>query len=116
MVDDVLVEFPFSESGGVQAGEFRVFRGLEAVMNLWTGGAWAAEAEGSTLVDAEITVSADGRIVFIEGFGDATMTDGAPYHNRYVVRMTVDGSLVSSFRMYYNPIISARAFHRPIRA
>jgi len=31
MVDDVLVEFPFSESGGVQAGEFRVFRGLEAV-------------------------------------------------------------------------------------
>jgi len=102
---DVLVEFPFSESGTVQ--EFRVFRGLEDVMNFWEGGAWTAEAAGSTLVDAEVTVSADGQIVFIEGFGDATMTDGQPYHNRYVIRMTVDGGLVTSFRMYYNPIISA---------
>ena len=112
MADDVLVEFPFSESGTVQ--EFRVLRGLEDVMSFWEGGAWKAEAEGSTLVDAEVTVSADGQIVFIEGFGDATMTDGQPYHNRYVIRMTVDGGLVTSFRMYYNPIISARAFRRPV--
>lgn len=111
---DVLVEFPFSESGSVQPGEFRVFRGLEDVMSFWEGGAWQAEAEGSTLVDAEVTVSADGQILFIEGFGDATMTDGQPYHNRYVIRMTVDGGLVTSFRMYYNPIISARAFRRPV--
>ena len=61
-------------------------------------------------------MSADGRIVFLEGFGDAKMTDGNPYRNRYVVRMTVDGGLVTSFRMYYNPIISARAFHRPVGA
>ena len=61
-------------------------------------------------------MSADGQIVFIEGFGEATMTDGEAYHNRYVVRMTVDGGLVTSFRMYYNPIISARAFHRRLGA
>jgi ketosteroid isomerase-like protein len=114
MTDDVLVEFPFSETGGVQPGDFRVFRDLEAVMDFWEGTAWTFEAEGSTLVDAEVTVSADGHIVFIEGFGEAAMTDGQAYHNRYVVRMTVDGGLVTSFRMYYNPIISARAFHRPL--
>ena len=116
MVADFLVEFPFSESGTVQPGEFRAFRGLDDVMDFWKGTAWTFEARGSTLVDAEVTVSADGQIVFIEGFGDATMTDGQPYHNRYVVRMTVEGDLVSSFRMYYNPIISARAFHRPVGA
>ena len=115
MIDDVLVEFPFSESGGVQPGEFRVFRGLEAVMAFWAN-TWTFEAAGSTLVDAEVAVSADGQIVFIEGFGEAAMTDGQPYHNRYVVRMRVDGGLVTSFRMYYNPIISARAFRRPLTA
>ena len=114
MVADVLVEFPFSESGGVQPGEFRQFRGIEAVMDFWRGTAWTSEAEGSTLVDAEVTVSADGQIVFIEGFGDAAMTDGQPYHNRYVIRMTVDAGLLASFRMYYNPIISARAFRRAL--
>jgi ketosteroid isomerase-like protein len=112
MADDVLVEFPFSESGTVQ--EFRVLRGLEDVMSFWEGGAWKAEAEGGSLVDAEVAVSADGQIVFIEGFGDATMTNGQPYYNRYVIRMMVDGGLVTSFRMYYNPIISARAFGRPV--
>lgn len=98
----------------MQDGQFRTFRGLESVMGLWERGAWTTEAEGSTLVDAEITVSADGRLVFIEGFGDASMTDGQPYENRYVIRMTVDGGLLTSFRMYYNPIVSARAFRRPV--
>ena len=116
MTADVLVEFPFSETGGVRPGEFREFRGLDPVMAFWAGTAWRSEAEGSTLVDAEVTVSGDGRIVFIEGFGDATMTDGQPYTNRYVIRMAIDGTLITSFRMYYNPIISARAFHRQVGA
>ena len=46
--------------------------------------------------------------------GKRVMTDGQAYRNRYVVRMKVDGGLVSSFRMYYNPIISARAFRRAL--
>ena len=111
--DDTVVELPFSESGRVEEGFFRSFHGLEDVMAFWTT-AFSLEGAGSGIYDAEVTISGDGRVVFVEGFGLATMADGRDYRNRYVFRMTVDGDRVTSCREYYNPIISARAFDRPI--
>ena len=113
--DDVLVELPFSESGRVEEGYFRAFRGIEDVMAFWIT-AFTLEGDDSGLYDAEVTMSGDGRVVFVEGFGQVTMANGRDYRNRYVFRMTVEGDLVTSFREYYNPIVAARAFGRPIAA
>jgi ketosteroid isomerase-like protein len=61
-----------------------------------------------------VTITGDGRVVFIEGYGDVIMTNGRRYRNRYVMRVTVEGDRVATTREYYNPIISARAFGRDI--
>ncbi len=61
-------------------------------------------------------MTGDGRVVFVEGFGQVTMANGRDYRNRYVFRMTVDGDKVTSVREYYNPIAAARAFGREITA
>jgi len=110
--DDVLTELPFSESGRVDEGYFRSFRGIEEVMAFWTT-TFTLEGDDSNLYDAEITVSGDGRVVFLEAFGHTTMSNGHDYRNRYVIRVTVDDDdKIATFREYYNPIVSARAFGR----
>ena len=111
--DDIVLELPFSESGRVEEGAFRSFRGVDAVMEFWAA-AWMMEGEGAGLFDAEVTVSDDGRVVFIEAFGQITMTNGRDYRNRYVIRATIEDALVTSYREYYNPIVAARAFGRVI--
>ena len=113
LADDVVVELPFSESGRVDAGYFRSFRGIDDVMAFWAT-AWSMEGDGLGVFDPEVTVSADGRVVFIEGYGQVTMTTGRDYRNRYVFRITLKDGKVTSFREYYNPIIAARAFGRTI--
>jgi len=112
---DVLVELPFSESGRVEEGHFRTFRGIEDVMAFWAT-AFSFEGGDAGLYDAEVNMTGDGRVVFVEGFGRVTMASGHDYRNRYVFRMTVDRDVVTSFREYYNPIVAARAFGRPIVA
>jgi len=113
--EDVLVDLPFSESGQVTEGHFRAFRGIEEVMAFWAT-AFSLEGEDSGLYDAEVTVSSDGHVVFVEGFGQVTMANGHDYRNRYVFRVVIDGDQVTHFREYYNPIVSARAFGREIAA
>ena len=111
--DDAVVELPFSESGRVDAGSFRVYRGIEEVMAFWAT-AFSLEADSPGLLDAEVTITGDGRVVFVEGYGDVIMTNGRRYRNRYVMRVNVEGDKVVTCREYYNPIISARAFGRDI--
>jgi len=111
--DDAVVELPFSESGRVDPGSFRVYRGIEEVMAFWAT-AFSFEGDSAGVLDAEVTITADGRVVFIEGFGDVIMTNGRRYRNRYVMRVNVEGDKVVTCREYYNPIISARAFGRDV--
>ena len=111
--DDAIVELPFSESGRVDPGSFRVYRGIEEVMAFWAT-AFSLEGDSAGVLDAEVTITADGRVVFIEGFGDVIMTNGRRYRNRYVMRVTVEDDKVVTTREYYNPIISAAAFGRDI--
>jgi ketosteroid isomerase-like protein len=114
LAGDILVELPFSESGRVEQGWFRVYRGVDEVMAFWAT-AWSLEGGSPGLLDAEVTITGDGRVVFIEAYGDVIMTNGRRYRNRYVFRMTFDAAdKVAAFREYYNPVISARAFGREI--
>jgi len=112
--DDIVVELPFYESGRVEQGWFRVYRGVDEVMAFWAT-AWSLEGESPGLLDAEVTITRDdGRVVFVEAYGDVIMTSGRRYRNRYVLRMTVEDDRVATYREFYNPIISARAFGRDI--
>jgi ketosteroid isomerase-like protein len=111
--DDIVVELPFNESGRVEQGWFRVYRGVDEVMAFWAT-AWSLEGESPGLLDAEVTITGDGRVVFVEAYGDVIMAGGRRYRNRYVLRMTVEDDRVATYREYYNPIISARAFGRDI--
>jgi len=114
LADDVVTELPFSESGRVDPGSFRAFRGIDEVMAFWAT-AWSREGDGLGVFNPEVTVSGDGRVVFIEGFGQVTMRQtGRDYRNRYVLRIVLRDGKVASFREYYNPIIAARAFGRAI--
>ena len=111
--DHAVVELPFSESGRVDPGSFRVYRGIEEVTAFWAT-AFSLEGDSPGILDAEVTITGDGRVVFVEGYGDVIMTSGRRYRNRYVMRMTIEGDKVATCREYYNPIISARAFGREI--
>lgn len=113
MTDDIEISLPFSESGRVEAGQFRVFNGKAEVRRFFDS-VFALEKESRGLGDAEVTVSADGQRVFVEGFGNLTMANGRPYNNRYVFRFDLVHGRIRELREYYNPIVAARAFGRSI--
>jgi ketosteroid isomerase-like protein len=113
MADDILVEIPFSESGRTDDGHFRVYRGVEEVCGFWAT-AFKAEGESEGMLGTEITMTADGRTVFVEGRGNLSMANGRTYRNRYVMRFVFEGGKVKHVREYYNPIVSAYGFRREI--
>jgi uncharacterized protein len=113
MTDDVVVEIPFNESGKTDEGAFRVYRGRDQVLGFWAT-AFKAEGESHGLTETDITVSADGSRVFIEGRGHLTMASRKTYRNRYVVRFDIVGGKIKHCKEYYNPIQSAYAFGRPV--
>jgi ketosteroid isomerase-like protein len=113
MSDDVVIELPFNESGRVEEGFFRVYQGIDEVMSFWSA-AFSAEGTSEGLLNAEVHMTGDGRVVFIEGYGRVTMTNGRDYCNRYVFRIKLDHGKVVHVREYYNPITSACAFGRKI--
>jgi ketosteroid isomerase-like protein len=113
MADDILVEIPFSESGSTADGRFRVYRGVDAVCDFWAT-AFKAEGESEGMLGTEITMSADGRMVFVEGRGNLSMANGRTYRNRYVMRFVIEDGKVAHVREYYNPIVSAYGFRREI--
>ena len=62
--NDAVVELPFSESGRVDPGSFRVYRGIDEVMAFWAT-AFSLEGDSPGLLDAEVTIAGDGRVVFV---------------------------------------------------
>ena len=113
MHENIVIELPFSESGRTDPGQYRVFKGIAACLEFWRV-AFSLEGEIRPFSDLDLTLNPDGSRLFLEMRGDLTMQSGAEYRNRYVVRMDIlDGKVVWN-REYYNPIVSARAFGRPI--
>src|SRR3979411_788114 len=66
------------------------------------------------MTETDISVSADGSRVFVEGRGHLTMASGKTCRNRYVMRFDFVGGKIKHCKEYYNPIQSAYAFGRKI--
>jgi len=113
MTDDVVTEIPFGESGKTDEGSFRVYRGLDEVLGFWAT-AFKAEGKSHGVTETDLTISADGSRVFLEGRGHLTMSSGKTYRNRYVMRFDFVGGKIKHCKEYYNPIQSAYAFGRKI--
>jgi ketosteroid isomerase-like protein len=113
MTDDVVTEIPFGESGKTDEGSFRVYRGMDQVLDFWAT-AFKAEGKSHGMTETDITVNADGSRVFIEGRGHLTMASGKTYRNRYVMRFDFVSGRIKHCKEYYNPIQSAYAFGRKI--
>jgi len=113
MTDDVVTEIPFGESGKTDASSFRVYRGMDQVLDFWAT-AFKAEGKSHGMTETDISVSADGSRVFVEGRGHLTMASGKTYQNRYVMRFDLVGGKIKHCKEYYNPIQSAYAFGRKI--
>ncbi|HVZ45801.1 MAG TPA: nuclear transport factor 2 family protein [Ramlibacter sp.] len=113
LADDIVIELPFNESGRNEEGAFRRYQGAEQVRGFWST-AFKAEGQSHGMTDVEITVSADGGKVFVEGRGNLTMANGKSYRNRYVFRFLIEQGRIRHVREYYNPITSAHAFGRPV--
>jgi ketosteroid isomerase-like protein len=111
--DDIVIELPFNESGRNEDGGFRRYVGIEQVRGFWST-AFAAEGKSHGLTDVDITISADGRLVFVEARGHLTMASGKSYRNRYVFRFVFEAGKIIHVREYYNPITSAYAFGRAV--
>ena len=110
---DVLYEIPFSEIGLTEPGAHRRYVGREEVVNFWMQTA-SAGTKNLGADEVELSITADGGRIFIEQRGNMVMTDGKSYRNRYVFRFDFESGRIKSAREYYNPIISAYAFARPI--
>ena len=113
MSPDVVIELPFNESGRTEEGGFRRYCGLDEVRGFWAA-AFRAEGKSHGQTGAELTLSADGRIAFLESRGNLTMANGKSYRNRYVFRFVTENGKLVHVREYYNPITSAHAFGRPV--
>jgi ketosteroid isomerase-like protein len=113
LTDDVVTEIPFGESGKTDEGCFRVYHGKDQVLDFWAT-AFKAEGKSHGMTETDITVSADGSRIFIEGRGHLTMASGKTYRNRYVMRFDFVGGKIKHCKEYYNPIQSAYAFGRKV--
>ncbi|MEP7351346.1 MAG: nuclear transport factor 2 family protein [Sphingorhabdus sp.] len=113
MHDDIVIDLPFSESGRVEPGFYRVFQGIPACIEFWRT-AFSFEKVMHPFSEMELTVNADGSRLFLEACGHVTMTSNVEYRNRYVLRVDFADRKVRGYREYYNPIISAHAFGRLI--
>ena len=113
VTNDVIYELPFSETGSTEPGSFRQHVGREAVVAFWQA-TTSSGIQSAAPEDVEFSLTADGSRAFLEQRGNLTMPDGKRYRNRYVFRFDITGGRVSHVKEYFNPIISAYAFGRPI--
>ncbi len=74
--EDIVIEIPFNESGKTDVASYRVYRGVEDVLQFWAI-AFRAEGQSHGWTETDMTVSADGSRVFLEWRGHLTMADGA---------------------------------------
>jgi ketosteroid isomerase-like protein len=110
---DVFYEMPFSETGSTEPGAHRRYVGRDEVIGFWLRTA-SAGTKNLGADEVELSITADGGRIFIEQRGNMVTADGKPYRNRYVFRFDFESGRIKSAREYYNPIISAYAFARPI--
>ena len=113
ITDDMVYEFPLSETGSTAPGGFRRYAGKAAVLALWAGTSGAG-IKASPPEEVELTVTADGGRIVIEQRGNMVMADGREYRNRYVFRFDIRDGLVSHVKEYFNPVTAAYAFGRPV--
>jgi ketosteroid isomerase-like protein len=107
IAEDAVFEYPFDRSGKTEAGSWRVFRGRDAVLKNYIDVAFARLSPiGWT--EREMTVSADGKRVFVEALGDMAI-NGVPYRNRYVLRFDIKDDRITHMKEYLNPVTSAIA-------
>jgi ketosteroid isomerase-like protein len=110
---DALYEIPFSESGSTEPGAHRRYVGRDQVVDFWMQTA-SAGTKNLGAEELELSITADGGRLFIEQRGNMVMADGKSYRNRYVFRFEFENGKIKSVREYYNPVVSAYAFGRPI--
>lgn len=113
MHEDIVIELPFSESGRVEPGFYRLYRGKADCIEFWRT-AFSFEKVMHPFSDLELSIAADGSRLFLEARGHVTMTSNVEYRNRYVLRVDFEAGKVRCYREYYNPIASAYAFDRLI--
>jgi ketosteroid isomerase-like protein len=107
IAEDAVFEYPFDRSGKTEAGSWRVFRGRDAVLKNYIDVAFA-RLDPIGWTEREMTVSADGKRVFVEALGDMAI-NGVPYRNRYVLRFNIKGDRIVHMKEYLNPVTSAIA-------
>lgn len=113
LTPDAVYEFPFSERGSSEPSECRCLVGPEAIIAFWRD-TLSLDMRFGALEDVDLSILADGSRLFIEQRGNITLADGTSYRNRYILRYDIRDGRIASVREYMNPIISARAFGRPI--
>ena len=113
LTPDAVYEFPFSERGSSDPSEYRCFIGPEAIIAFWRY-TLSLDMRFGALEDVDLSILADGSRLFIEQRGNITLVDGTSYRNRYIFRYDIRDGRIARVREYINPIISARAFRRPI--
>lgn len=106
---DATVLLPFAAGEETRSAPV-VFDGLEQLMAYYRGAGQRIAEVGFT--EAEVTVSPDGSIVFVENVGDMVLPDGRDYENRYVWRFTIEDGQFSEIREYYDPKVADTAFGR----
>lgn len=113
LTPDAVYEFPFSESGSSDPAECRRFTGADAIIAFWRD-TLSRDMRFGALEDVDLSILADGSRLFIEQRGDITLVDGTAYRNRYIFRYDIRDGRIAHVREYINPVISARAFGRPL--
>jgi ketosteroid isomerase-like protein len=90
------------------------FRGKDEVLN-YVGTIFNNFSQVE-IVDREVSVTEDGRTVFVEAKGDLIVADGgASYRNVYVFRFSFDGEgLITEIREYANPVPIAPILGVPV--
>ncbi|AUW58977.1 hypothetical protein C1T17_13630 [Sphingobium sp. SCG-1] len=113
LTPDAVYEFPFAENGSSETSETRRFIGTDAIIAFWRE-TLARDMRFGALEDVDLSILADGSRLFIEQRGDIMLADGTSYRNRYIFRYDIRDGRIAHVREYINPVISARAFGRPI--
>jgi len=100
--DDVLETIPLAANGA--PGAWFTFEGKADVLGYV--GTIFRNFSRVEIVDREVTVSDDGRTVFVEAKGDLIVAaNDAPYLNVYIFRFSFDDEgLITAIREYANPV------------
>jgi ketosteroid isomerase-like protein len=112
VADDMIMEYPFRESGDNSPENARIIKGRNAVEMALRQGLPLEETIRFEL--ESFTSSADRKTVFVECRGDMIMKGGRSYKNRYIFRVDVSDGKIKRVREYLNPVTAGLAFGRPI--